>query len=60
MGNRRHHKKYEKRCPKCGKELVKDVSKIKINGYGDEIGPTMHIQPRTELMRRHTEAETDS
>jgi len=33
-------KLHDGKCPKCGKELVKDVSKIEINGYGEARGPT--------------------
>ncbi|MCX6820998.1 MAG: hypothetical protein NT016_03545 [Candidatus Aenigmarchaeota archaeon] len=38
-------KKYERKCPKCGKELVRDISKIEITPYGREIGPSEKNRP---------------
>jgi len=46
-------KKYEKKCPKCGKELEKDASKIVIIPYGKEVGPSEKNQPGQKNPAEH-------
>jgi len=54
-------KMYEGKCPGCKEDLVKDVSKVDIKGYGSEVGPGEYPpKKQTDKNGNYATAEPDS